>query len=705
MRLLRLRDARRTAPGEIDVDASIRQQLARFEADPDAAVAFEVLEEHFFMIQAWNDLAALYRGRLRAPSLTDQPGARAQLLLRLGQLLEERCGDVDRAIDAYQSAVRLDPQLRPALRQLRSIYMTRGSWETVLQIAELETSTSMPPEERARLFSEMGDIWQRELGDAGQAEQCYARARSEAVPAKADRGAAEVNGDGESLVQQAWLAAARGDSSTALAALRRALEIDPADADALDMMATVLEGLERHAEMTDFLERRAALVTNPETRAAVLARLGAVREEQLGDLGGARSAYERALSADPSNVAARQALIRIYRLTEAWARLRTLLESIIAQGIAEEPAQLLCDLGELLETQFDDVDAATSTYEEALALAPEDPRAEEALARLHGAANADDVCEHADATQRLGGAPGSREQASLGKPGPESRAVRVEGVLKRKLGDLESKGEGLEPNATSLRLRIAELRSTKMDDLTGAIAALEPVLQSDAALLLGAERLAALYEQVGRYSDLCGLARRVADLVSDPDRRADWYRRAAETARSSGDAAFAVECYERLLEERPRDLDAKAALLELHRGRGDVEALARALQLEIPRADGEREIELHLELADLLADALEDPARALLHLRRVLELCPSRSDVLEQALGMAGEVGGAFLCLDLLDHLAEITADAAQRARLLELRGDLLTDSIGWREEGQQSREAALGFVSDRAGAPEPAQV
>jgi tetratricopeptide (TPR) repeat protein len=686
------------------VDASIRQQLAQFEADPDAAAAFEVLEEHFFMIQDWDNLVSLYRGRLGARSLAEQPGTRAQLLLRLGQLFEERCGDVDRAIEAYQDAVRLDPRLRPALRQLRSIYMARGSWETVLQIAELEAVTSMPPAERARLFSEMGDIWQRELGDAAQADQCYARARSEAVPAKPTAGAAEPSGDGESLVQQAWLAAARGDSTSALATLRQALEIDPADADALDMMATVLEGVERHAEMTDFLERRAALATDPEIRGAVLAQLGAIREEQLGDLGGARSAYERALNADPSNVAARQALIRIYRLTEAWTRLRTLLESMIAQDSAEEPAQVLCDLGELLEAQFDDAEAAISAYEEALALAPEYPRAEEALTRLRRAAMADDACENPDATERLSGTPGDLEEDWSAKPGSENRAVRVEGVLERKLESLESKGEGLEDAAVTLRLRIAELRSAKMDNMTGAIEALEPVLQSDTALLLGAERLAALYEQAGRYADLARLARRVAELTPDPDRQADWYRRAAETARGSGDAAFAVECYERLLEERPRDLDAKAALFELHRGRGDVEGLARALRLEIPRAQGEREIELHLELADLLSDSLADPARALLHLRRVLELAPSRSDVLEQALCIAGEVGGAFLRLDLLDHLVDVTADVVQCARLLELRSDLLADSIGWQEEARQSREAVLALESDGADAPAPAQ-
>ena len=135
-----------------------------------------------------------------------------------------------------------------------------------------------------------------------------------------------------------------------------------------------------------------------------------------------------------------------------------------------------------------------------------------------------------------------------------------------------------------------------------------------------------------------------------------------------------------------------------------MEGLARALQLEIPRAEGEREIELHLELADLLSDSLAAPARTLLHLRRVLELAPSRSDVLEQALRIAGEVGDAFLRLDLLDHLVDVTADAAQRAQLLELRGDLLADSIGWQEEARQSREAALALESDGANAPAPAQ-
>lgn len=675
------------------MDDSLRQQLVRFEADPDATAAFEVLEEHLFMTQGWDALTALYRRRLEAPSLAQQAHTRAKLLLRLGQILEDHCGDVDRAIEAYREAVRLDANLTAAFRQLRLIYTERGSWETVLQIAELEAATPMPAEERARLHSEMGDIWQRELGDAEQAASCYARAREEAArtpaPATPDAEPAESN----SLVQKAWLAAARGDASTALEALRRTLESNPADVEALDMTATVLEGVERYGEMTDFLERRAALATDPVTRGAVLARLGAVREEQLADLGGARSAYERALSADPSNVAARLALIRVYRVTEAWPRLRALLEALVAQGIAEEPAQVLCELGELLETQFDDEEAATAAYEQALALAPDEERAQDALVRLHESAEARASNDgNGGATARLGDERSPFEKNGHSKPPAENRAVRVEGVLERKLAALDARGEGLHPGAVSLRLRIADLRNGKLDDLAGAIAVLEPVLESDAALPSVAEPLAELYESAGRHPELAQLSRRVADLLADPDRRADWYRRAAETARSSGDAALAVECYGRLLEVRPRDRDAKAALLDLHRSRGDVESLSRALQLEIARAGEDRELDLRLELVALLEEPLASPAGALLHLRRALELAPERTELLDRALHLAQDVGGAFLQLDLLDHLVESADGAAHCARLLAMRGDLMTDVLGWREEGVQSWQRAVAL-------------
>src|SRR4030095_8588287 len=123
--------------------------------------------------------APLSRRRQAAPSLATPPRQRAEIAMRLAQICEERLGDAEGAIRAYTEAVQLEPRLRRALRQLRRIYERRGSWEAVLQLAEQEAALAESTEERARAYVVMADVWQRHLGDAEQAEQLYARARSE----------------------------------------------------------------------------------------------------------------------------------------------------------------------------------------------------------------------------------------------------------------------------------------------------------------------------------------------------------------------------------------------------------------------------------------------------------------------------------------------------------------------------------------------
>jgi tetratricopeptide (TPR) repeat protein len=155
------------------------QHLARFTASPDDRVAFEYLEEHLFMQADWPALADLYRRRCTAPSLQSQARQRAELFMRLAQVCEDRLADIDAAIAAYSEAVALEPKLRRALRQLRSLFQARGSWEAVLQISEQEAALAPTREERARAFVEMADVWRRHLGDPEQAEVFYARARLE----------------------------------------------------------------------------------------------------------------------------------------------------------------------------------------------------------------------------------------------------------------------------------------------------------------------------------------------------------------------------------------------------------------------------------------------------------------------------------------------------------------------------------------------
>jgi tetratricopeptide (TPR) repeat protein len=216
-----------------------------------------------------------------------------------------------------------------------------------------------------------------------------------------------------------------------------------------------------------------------------------------------------------------------------------------------------------------------------------------------------------------------------------------------------------------------------------------------------APTLAGLYEQLGpqraadraRGAGRVGLgAARAAQLTGSPRCRG----RAC-----GGDPERAIDAYQRLLGDLPDDHGARAALGDLYRSRANAAPLAQLLREELPRADRERELELQLELASLAAESLGDPAGAVPHLRRCLELEPARADLLEWALSACALRGGPLAQLDLVEHVCERATDDSARAALLARRGAVLADALSWREEASQSWRAALLIDPDQSLARE----
>ncbi|HKA15369.1 MAG TPA: hypothetical protein VKH41_10165 [Myxococcota bacterium] len=533
--------------------------LARFEASPDDRVSFEFLEEHLFMQADWQGLAALYRRRQAAPSLAANARQRAEIAMRLAQVCEERIGDAEGAIRAYTEAVQLEPRLRRALRQLRSLYEARESWEAVLQVGEQEAALAESAEERARAYVLMADVWQRYLGDAEQAEQLYARARTEG-----------------------WTDPRAGAVPAAPPEPSPAPGPPPAPANAA-----------------------------PPPRS------------------------------EPAK----------------W---------LLADAQFEFYPDLECDLE--VDDPADDVNIAVAPIGDEPQLTMPDFASE----------------------------PAEREPSAGAQ-----RSERVLGVLERKLADREARSAGLDAESLHLRLRIAELRAGVLRDPVAAIAALEPALARPSALREVAPTLAGLYEQLGRTEPLIDLAERAASASEPREQRIFWLRRAAEAARADGAPERAIECYQRLLADAPHDHAARAALGDLYRSRGYAEPLVSLLREELPRAELDRELELQLELASLLAESLGNPSGALPHLRRCLEIEPTRADLLEWALSAAAMRGGPLAQLDLVDHVCEHAEAETARAALLARRGALLADALRWNEEAAESWRAALALDPDQSLARE----
>ena len=108
--------------------------LDQFALDPADTPTFEALEEHLFLSGAWSRLAGVYEARLSV--LTRPDSQRADLLLRLAELLSERMRDVPGARRRYEELLRAQPQHPRGLAGLRRLYAGCGELSAALQIAD-----------------------------------------------------------------------------------------------------------------------------------------------------------------------------------------------------------------------------------------------------------------------------------------------------------------------------------------------------------------------------------------------------------------------------------------------------------------------------------------------------------------------------------------------------------------------------------------
>jgi len=130
----------------------------RFQASPADDRRFAALEEQLFLQAQWSDLVAAYWLRLGASIPNERPADRARLLLRLAQVFDERLRAPDQALPCYREALRLDPELRTALRPLRRLLEEREAWDEALPLLEREASAATGPQEAAGLRLDAGWI-------------------------------------------------------------------------------------------------------------------------------------------------------------------------------------------------------------------------------------------------------------------------------------------------------------------------------------------------------------------------------------------------------------------------------------------------------------------------------------------------------------------------------------------------------------------
>ena len=541
---------------------------------------------------------------------TPDRGRQAVIQYEIGHLTQHALANEAQAVREYLGAYNLDPQFRPPLIALVSIFERRRSSKNLLRLYDAEARSATTPREAASALADRAILTADQMGDVEEARGLLEAAFEQAGEA----------GDLALLLEQQRLV--DGD-------IEGALEV---------------------------IEARAGLVHDPVL--ATLLRLEVARaREEAGDLEGALSMLRSAVTTPAARWRVLTQLERVARKAERYPELIVALEGRAKLALAEAKGEDAGQASGAFSVQrFADQARAAST---AAALYREAGRLR--LQKLNDAPGA--LRDYDEATQLREADPllGYERMLAQELAGDlEGAAAEAERLL----------GAGLEgPPAAALRFRLAE-RAQAAGDGEAALTEMRRALEADpssavaAAMLddllrLGGDHASAAEQLETRAADVTGAARAqrlweaahlAAHHLQDAEKARALYAAAAEAARAGEDERAPVDAILR---------EGLAAAMSLGDADGAVRRIRALLSTELE--DEERSAMLR-DLHELTRVVLEDDAAADAVLAQALDTPAASSWAPDLARLLAAARGDDALLAKAHHLLADRAADAETAA-------------------------------------------
>jgi len=697
-----------------DAPAAIDTYREILEVDSTDSVAAEGLERLYRERENWVELEAFYLDRVER--LYDPERRRARLLqladLRIEQLsdlegAEELLSDLlaeepedERVVEALE---RLDREVveeevdRPELRSrvaesLERVYRERRETERLIEVLEVQLDGLEDPFERIEYLEELTTLYVQRVGDRGEGFE-YLREAVRLDPEDEERRDRLVTlgrqlGELDSVVETLEEAldgldpfAAEpinravgeicerelGESGRAVEAYERVLEVDERDEEVLRSLEQLYESTDRVERLTDNLRDQAQLA-DPGRRAELLERVGELERDVLERPERATEAYRELLELEPNSRLALEALEDLYERRERWLDLADVLRrksEVVAD--LDDRVRTLSKLAETYDRRVDDPEEATTVYERILEVDSTAIGALEALERLY-----EQNARWPDLADVL------RRHLMLVEEGdaPERNDLEL------KLADL-LRSELYEPEEATERYR-AVLERAPGDER--AIEGLEALLEEPGEAERVEDDLVEHYRRTGKWEELVELYERREEQIRDPEERGAYaYDRARVRARQGdGDEAF------RALGEAwrldPEHDTYRSELFELAANEERWEELGEVIRDVVPEVrDPGRRADLHMRLASLEVDELDDPVAAEEEYRELLALDPERLEAFERLDEMLVEQKRWRDLVELLEDKYEVVAEADP-----EEANDLLLRCARLQEERLEDPYAAV---------------
>lgn len=514
------------------------------------------------------------------------PEAKAEQWMRAGRLLEAR-GDKDGAIERYKMALDVNPKDASASAALRKAYAHRGDWLSVVGLVERELGHAEGDLAKARLHAELAKVYHSQLVD----------------PQKAESSA------------------------------KKAVDLDPSNADALMVLGDLAFEANRLLEATKHYESlvgRTGVLPKEDAVRVLVRFIEAFGKTQarpsqptpsaasLSDVSGPASS--RMVAASPSGPSSQGRISvpsspgSIVPPPVTNPRMLAAVEAL--QGLAPQDVDALARAANAL-FEFGDPQSAYRMHQDLFnkygkVLAGSD-RAE-ALYHLGESARRSGELDAAIAPLREAAdldPSNPRPFRSLAKIYDERGDFQASINVRRQRLQLATGQERFE-----LLLEIGDVMFVRMNDRVGASKAYTQALEErpdDRKLLT---KLMQLYSEEKDWAKLVDVVLRLADFVEEPKQRAKYMHTAATIAsKHLNKVDQALGFYAKVLELDASNAKALAEAIELYRQKGKHDEVERLLKRQIDAAKdaGDRDalVKVLDQLGELYQKFMNEPELAI----------------------------------------------------------------------------------------------
>ncbi len=277
-----------TKVGDPELVARLRGRLLQLDpSDHEQAAALEAYYRERHQVAP---LLALLHAQLE---VSQQRERTIELLRRVAEVSEIEARDVDGAVEHYSKILQLDGSHVESLEALGRIYESTERWAELIEVTRRQIRHMEDRSSRALLYFRCGSVMEAKFGRQADAIRYY----------------------------------------------EAAIKASPSCMPAVHGLRDLYRRCEEWPKVVATLELELRLWEDEKERAGVLAQIGQVYAERIGDARRARQYFHEALAVDPECAPANWALFEAYFAAADWERAKPLANALTQKAMRDgEPA-------------------------------------------------------------------------------------------------------------------------------------------------------------------------------------------------------------------------------------------------------------------------------------------------------------------------------------------------------------------------------